>query len=115
MGVWVLGGMERITERKAFLVEAQDRTEEIYIRIISNDVFPGSTIITDCVRSYTANYSFHVIDPSSGAHINTIEDGNVVKNNLDDFLGESLWLRKHSSDMWGGLLGAIKEIIVTYE
>ncbi|KII73466.1 hypothetical protein RF11_04452 [Thelohanellus kitauei] len=85
---------------------------------------------------HTVNHSSDLIDLRSGAHTNTIEgtwnalkmkissrnrinsydeDGNVVKNHLEDFLGQSVWLREHSSDVWGGLLSEIKEIIFTYE
>ncbi|KII67888.1 hypothetical protein RF11_13646 [Thelohanellus kitauei] len=128
MGAWVLG-----KDFKTFLVEVSDRTAETLVMIISNRVLPGFTIITDGFRSYV-NYSLiNFTDPSNGAHTNTIdgsgnalkikispwnqtnsydEDGNVVKNHLDDLNGEFLWRRKHSND---GLLIAIKKIIFTHE
>ncbi|KII69516.1 hypothetical protein RF11_14776 [Thelohanellus kitauei] len=43
------------------------------------------------------------------------EDEHVVENPYDDFLGEFLWRRKHSSDLRGRILGSVKEILFTYE
>lgn len=82
-GAWVLGGVERTLERKLFLIEVPNRTEETLIRVIRTHVLPGSIIITDCFRSYwnleqyythlTVNHSQNFVDPTTGACTNTIE------------------------------------------
>ena len=82
-GAWVLGGVERTTERKMFLLEVPDRAAETLIRKIKTYVKPGSIIITDCFKSYatlhnfythlTVNHSIEYVDSVSGAHTNTIE------------------------------------------
>ncbi|KII65705.1 hypothetical protein RF11_16117 [Thelohanellus kitauei] len=82
-GAWVLDGVERTSERKLFLVEVPDRTANTLLSIISTHVLPGSTIITDCFRSYhnlghlynhlTVNHSETFRDPITGACTNTVE------------------------------------------
>ncbi|KII63827.1 hypothetical protein RF11_15064 [Thelohanellus kitauei] len=82
-GAWVLSGVEKTRERKAFLVEVPDRTAETLINIIRRYVLTGSKIITDCFRSYsqlssyyehlTVNYSQSFINRANGACTNTIE------------------------------------------
>ncbi|KII67026.1 hypothetical protein RF11_06522 [Thelohanellus kitauei] len=71
------------SERKLFLVEVPDRTANTLLSIISTHVLPGSTIITDCFRSYhnlghlynhlTVNHSETFRDPITGACTNTVE------------------------------------------
>lgn len=82
-GAWVLGGVERTPERRLFLVEVPDRTENTLLSIIRTYVLPGSVIMTDCFKSYhnlsqyythlTVNHSENFVDPISGACTNTIE------------------------------------------
>lgn len=82
-GAWVLGGVERTPEKRIFLVEVPDRTEETLLSIIRTHVLPGSIIITDCFKSYinlqqyythlTVNHSLNFVDPLTGACTNTIE------------------------------------------
>ncbi|KII69280.1 hypothetical protein RF11_04460 [Thelohanellus kitauei] len=75
MSALVLGGIERTSERKAFLVEVSDRTEETLVRIISNYVLPGSTIIKKLlyIRAPDSLSLVNFTGPSGRAHINTIE------------------------------------------
>jgi transposase-like protein len=58
-GNWVLGGIQRDT-RQSFLVRVQDRTRRTLIREIRRAILPGTTIITDCWKSYSdlVNYGF---------------------------------------------------------
>lgn len=82
-GNWVLGGIQR-GSRDAFLIPVPDRSRKTLIRLIRRWVRPGTTIITDCWKSYqrlsaynfnhvTVNHSREFVDPETGAHTNHIE------------------------------------------
>jgi transposase-like protein len=82
-GNWVLGGVERGTN-KTFLIPVKDRKEQTLARLIKRWVVPGTTIITDCWKAYnrlnsyrynhlTVNHSETYVDTVTGAHTNTVE------------------------------------------
>ena len=84
-GTWVLGGIERNTD-KCFLVTCpgNKRDAASLIPIIKEFIQPGTTILTDMWKSYInldshgyihhdVNHSRSFVDPSTGAHTNTIE------------------------------------------
>ncbi|GFX42952.1 putative transposase-like protein [Trichonephila clavipes] len=50
-GQWVLGGVERETGR-CFLVAVHDRTAETLLGVIKSWIEPGTTVISDCWKSY---------------------------------------------------------------
>jgi transposase-like protein len=81
-GQWVFGGMER-GSGKVFMVPVEDRTKDTLLAIIKDYIKPGTTIYSDCWKSYdclkdegfvhcTVN-SINFVDPESGAHTNGIE------------------------------------------
>lgn len=130
-GVWILAGVEKTVERKVFLVHVPDRTSNTLLEIIKNRVRPGSIIITDMFRSYaglsnlgfnhmTVNHSVTFKDTRTGANTNTIEGtNNALKiqirprnrtKDVDDFLIEFIWRRKHQNDLWEAFIAAIREI-----
>ena len=70
---------------------------------------------------WTVNHSKHFVDPVTLVHTNTIEGtSNGIKQNIaprnynkgsiDNHLLEFIWRRRHSDDLWGGFLRALKEI-----
>ncbi|GFU32318.1 putative transposase-like protein [Trichonephila clavipes] len=82
-GQWVFGGVERKTGR-CFLVAVNDRTAETLLGLIESWIEPGTTVISDCWKSYerlsergyhhlTVNHLLEFIDSETGAHTNTIE------------------------------------------
>ena len=82
-GQWVFGGICRET-RDFFFLPVQQRNSETLLRCISENIEPGTTIISDCWRAYdclskegfthlTVNHSVNFKDPDTGAHTNTIE------------------------------------------
>lgn len=82
-GQWVFGGVERGTGL-CFLVPIEDRSEQTLLKLIKKWVKPGTTIISDCWKSYnnisehgfnhlTVNHSVQFVNKLSGAHTNTIE------------------------------------------
>ena len=85
-GQWVLGGICRET-REIFLVALPEnkRDRQTLEPLILEHVAPGSTIITDCWKAYdnlgaegfqhlTVNHSYNFVDPTTGAHTNTVEN-----------------------------------------
>jgi hypothetical protein len=84
-GFWAVGGIERSDERRAFVVEVEDRTTETLMRIVQTYVRQGSIVHTDCWAGYHAlgqnshythfsvNHSRNFVDPETGVHTNTIE------------------------------------------
>ena len=50
-GCWVFGGVERDSD-KSFFVIVEDRTADTLIPLIQKFILPGTTIISDCWRSY---------------------------------------------------------------
>ena len=132
-GVWVLGGVERTSERKVFLVSVHDRSQETLEDVISKHVFPGSIILTDLWKGYsglskhfdythnTVNHSRNFIDPITSTHTNTIEGTwagvkmgipkrNRVKDEIDDHLFEFIWRRTNEIDLWNGFLNALRDV-----
>lgn len=84
-GVWVLGGVERTTQRKVFALPVPDRKAATIQWIIQEHVKPGSIIYTDgwkgynCLNTmkeyahYVVNHAKHFKDLETGVHTNTIE------------------------------------------
>ena len=82
-GVWVFGGIQIDTKECSFKCVA-DRTANTLVSIISENILPGTTVISDCWKAYsslnsegfshlTVNPSVNFVDPETGAHTNTIE------------------------------------------
>ena len=87
VGKWVLGGYCRTTD-ECFLVECLEnrRYHHTLIRLIKQNVAPGTTILTDNWKGYNAlsrnGYNHLVInhwrvfvDPVTGVHTNTLYKG----------------------------------------
>src|SRR5271154_3427583 len=130
-GVWVVGGIERTTERKMFATSVQDRTQETLLDVITRHVAPGSIIHTDLWRGYygldtigmthrTVNHSRHFVDPETGVHTNTIEGTwngiklkiaprNRTEEHVDGHLLVFIWKRNNIENLWVGLLDALRE------
>lgn len=138
-GVWVLGGVERTTAKRAFMVTVPDRTAQTLQNIILQHVRPGSTIHTDLWRGYfglgaiqgldghalfthlTVNHSLFFRDPETNVHTNTIEGlWNGLKicitprgrcqDGMNERLTEFLWRRQHVGREWLAMLKALKEV-----
>lgn len=114
-GQWIFGGIER-ESKKLFLVPVEERSKEHLLAVIQEWVLPGTTIISDCWKSYncladegfqhlTVNHSQNFVDPDTGAHTQNIERawrdlrGNVpkygrAKDHFPGYLAEHLFRRK---------------------
>ena len=85
------------TRRIVFLTTVEDRNADTLIPIIKGNVLPGTTIISDCLKSYsrlseegythqTVNHSKEFVNKETGAHTNTIESTlRAVKTSLPKY------------------------------
>ena len=83
-GQWIFGGICRET-KQFFVTPVDKRDSATLIPIILSRIRPGSTIISDCWRSYnvlseldfehlTVNHKYHFVDPTTLAHTQNIEN-----------------------------------------
>ncbi|KMQ87796.1 putative transposase-like protein [Lasius niger] len=98
------------------LLEDEDRTEATLLACIKEWIMPGTTIISDCWKSYnclnsegfqhlTVNHSYNFVDPDTGAHTQHIERvwrevrANIGygtrANHVEGYLFEFLFKRAH--------------------
>ena len=122
-GQWIFGGICRET-REFFLVPVEKRDSATLIPIILEKVKPGSTIISDCWKSYnvlteldfthlTVNHKYNFVDPETLAHTQNIENlWWQIKRQLPEtytkheqlylHLSEYLWrkLKPNTSDLF---------------
>ena len=96
-GCWVFGGIERDSEPpKCFFATVNDRSAQTLIPLIKRWILPGTTIVSDCWKSYstlsaegyiheTVNHSIQ-FRSDTGAHTNHIESRwNALKRSLPRF------------------------------
>ena len=122
-GQWVLGGICRET-KEVFLTTVQSRDSDTLIPIIKRRIKAGTTIISDCWRSYdclseedfkhlTVNHSLNFVNPDNGAHTQNIEnlwwqikrklpETYTRHNQLYLHLAEYLWrnMKRRSNDFF---------------
>ncbi|GFV01255.1 putative transposase-like protein [Trichonephila clavipes] len=100
-GTWVFGGIERSTN-KCFLHVVKDRSKDTLLASIKSNIKEGTTIISDCWKSYncledegflhlSVNHKMYFKVPETGAHTNSIEGSwnplnTAQRKHLDDFL-----------------------------
>ena len=83
-GQWIFGAICRETS-EFFVVPVEKRDSATLIPIITSKVFEGSTIISDCWKSYdclsqhdfehlSVNHKYNFVDPETLAHTQNIEN-----------------------------------------
>ena len=83
-GVWVVGGVERTSKRKCFLITVPNRNAETLKDIICRYVKRGSIVYTDCWRAYNGivdwdrDYVNGTVNHSVG-----FVDGDVCTNTIE--------------------------------
>ena len=136
-GVWVLVGVERTPERKAFLVAVPDRSSDTLSAVIYSHVKPGSIILTDMWRGYSTlerdlgfqhkkvNHSKGFKNPVDGTCTNTVEGTNNAlklrirprnrtQYGIDEHLGEFVWRRKNTGHLWEAFISSLREVHYTF-
>jgi hypothetical protein len=131
-GVWGIGRVEKIEERRLFVIPVKNRNTETITSIIERHVLPGSIIRADLWRGYsylnssdeytheTVNHSIHLKNPVTGVYINTIEDTwSAIKarisrryrceSALGDHLDVPIWRRQNATNLCGALSCALKD------
>ncbi len=114
----------------------EDRTAETLVTIIKTFILPGTTIISDCWKSYsslsregynhlTVNHSVNFVDPDSGAHTNTIESTwralkkslpkhGTVKTLYDSYFSEYCVRKVHLKDSEDPFIEFLRLITTVY-
>ncbi|GFV62600.1 DDE_Tnp_IS1595 domain-containing protein [Trichonephila clavipes] len=109
---WVFGGIERSTN-KCFFHVVQDRSKYTLLALIKSNIREGTTIISDCWKSYncledecffhlSVNHKMYFKDPETGAHTNSIEGSwsaskkylrgiRRCDDQFDSYLTEFMW------------------------
>lgn len=111
-GTWVFGGFER-GSKKMFVCGVGERNKETLLKVIKENILPGTTIISDGLKAYdslkdegfthlSVDQTQNFVDPITGAHTQNIKRcwrevrGNVPKfgrkeGHLEGYLCEFLW------------------------
>ncbi len=124
-GTWIIGGVERTTERKIFLAAIEKRNRKNINSIIEKNIIQGSIIYTDCWRGYsdlqkkfvhnTVNHSIGFKNHLTGVHTNTIEGtwfaikSFIKKNNfsgryLEYYLNLFVYFRNEGNNAYRALI-----------
>lgn len=129
---WVFGGYEVGTKR-GFLVEVPNRLSDTLVPIIQRFVAPGTTIISDCWRSYnclaekgynhlTVNHSINFVDPSTGATTNHVErmwkeakqrnkrENGTHRHMLGSYLVEFMWRQQFGENPFRNIIDQIAHL-----
>lgn len=108
----------------------EDRSEATLLEVIKRRIRPGTTIISDCWRSYcnlsdhgfihqTVNHSENFVDPVTGAHTQTIEAlwgalkrflrsiGRNLGAHLEEYIYEFIYRRKHGRHVLDAILSDV--------
>ena len=132
-GVWVIGGVERTPERRFFAEPVKDRSAVILIDFLKRNILPGSIIYSDMWKGYTkipdllklehktVNHSKNFKDPITDACTNMVEGVNSgikraipvrnrVESGIEYHLGEYLWRRQNSDNLFNHFIDAIRDI-----
>uniref|UniRef100_A0A0N5B7R5 DDE_Tnp_IS1595 domain-containing protein n=1 Tax=Strongyloides papillosus TaxID=174720 RepID=A0A0N5B7R5_STREA len=117
--VWIFGGVCRETG-ECFLQAVPKRGFKTLTSVILERIEEGSTIYSDCWRSYKTseleaqgfehfrvNHKYNFVDPESGAHTQTVErmwgsakwrnkkQRGTDRNMLDSYLAEFIWRKNN--------------------
>lgn len=133
VGKWVFGGVER-GRNKCFMEVVPRITKLVLLKVLRKYVLPGTTIVSDCFKSYdclkdegfrhlTVNHKIQFKNPDTGARTNSIEGTwsaikrsfrgpNTCKRMFDSYLMEYMWRRRHSDakDLFLEFLSAVERI-----
>lgn len=127
---WVFGGICR-ESKEIFMYCVPNRTEKMLLDCIKASIRPGTTIISDCFKSYnnivkitshdythlTVNHSKNFVDKDTGAHTQNIERTwqalkyknkkmcGIHKTMVDSYLCEFMWRKKNKGkDLFESLM-----------
>lgn len=130
-GRWVLGGVER-ESNKCFFEVVPRRTKRDLLKVLETYVLPGTTVVSECFKSYdclsdpefvsfSTNRNIHLKDPGTHSGTNSTEGTwSTIKrsyrgchrNTFDAYLFEYVWRRKHSEskDLFREFIQAIRRL-----
>ena len=129
--VWVIGALERTSEKRLNLSILASKTPEDIVDALSDSILPGSLLVTDFLPSYSlvaralslphtrVNKSRAFVDQSTRMHTNHIEGtwkhlrrflARRSRVELDVALAEFVWRRLNAHDLWEGFLAALAAV-----
>jgi hypothetical protein len=132
-GTWVIGGVERGSTGKMFIVQVTDRTAKTIEIVLKKFVRSGTTIVTDCNPSYKfierckqfshvrVNHGRGFVDKNNGQTTNRIEStwkglkSKISKRDrrygetLGYKIAEYIWRRQNKNSLWKGFLDVIRD------
>jgi len=113
-GQWCFGGIERRENKddpiRCFIIPVEDRSKTTLLPIIQNNIKDGTTIYSDCWKSYdclkdegyihaSVNHFLHFKDPVTNVHINNVEGmWNQVRRSLPKFGTRKEHYSKHLAE-----------------
>ncbi|GFW88198.1 mitotic-spindle organizing protein 2A [Trichonephila clavipes] len=112
-GRWVFGGVQR-KSKKCFFRVVQSRTKEELLEVIREWILPGTTIISDCWKTYDClsdegyvhlrvDHNLTFVDSEAGAHtwsaIKKTLPAAHVEGQFDSYLAEYMWRRANGHKM----------------
>lgn len=130
-GVWVVCGVERTDEKRAFCVHVKSRDKGTLRRVVSENVAEGSIVYTDCWKGYngiaehckvhhcTVNHSRYFKDPATGVCTNGVEGLNsalkaavIRQHRTEKFAGTSvaayIWKRQNKNRLCEAFFEALE-------
>lgn len=116
-GEWIFAGYEH-ESKKIFITSVKNRTEETLLACIKEWILPGTTIVSDCWKSYNClnnegfqhlrvNYSYNFVDPQTSINVQHMEcvwrevwgeipTFETKSKNFEGFLAEYLFKRVYN-------------------
>mgnify|MGYP002224293830 CR=1 FL=1 len=79
-GQWVFGAVERDNPKKFFMIPVERRDEETLVRIIQDNILPGTVVVSDCWKAYSnlqnqayqhlrVNHSIEFVDTTASGQL----------------------------------------------
>jgi hypothetical protein len=129
-GAWVIGAVERTSERRFFCQVVESRDAVTINAFIERRMLPGTLLYTDRWRGYsdisslgiqhsTVNHSLFFKDPITGVHTNTIEGTwaglksgipvrNRTKGAVEKDILSFIWRRQNEGRLWTAFIEALR-------
>ncbi|VDM26724.1 unnamed protein product [Toxocara canis] len=125
-GKWIFAGVEK-GSNKCFFSVVKSRDKKALLTTIQTFVLPGTTIYSECWKSYGCLEDEEFMNLSAGNSLSFVNGSEgtwslikrqfprrLVSNQFDSYLAEYLWRKLHSDDedLMHTFLDSVKEVCV---